>query len=208
MFPKSTELPNKFIAKEKFYKYGEFSAFLKTAMTNDVAKIMATNQFSARSLNVKEGSIFPEIMVLRVVLKRRVCNTQLLDLMDKSIRAAYVLFVLEFDGKYCLSIAYKDKNKDNISIVKRWTSNWQKEISLDIEGGSIDAIYESLIKQISGGKIEENAEKGLKEKVSRSIEQEKIAKKIEQLENKMNNEPQLKKKLEIKSMIKALKEGV
>ena len=98
MFPKSTELPNKFIAKEKFYKYGEFSTSLKTAMTNDVAKIMATNQFSARSLNVKEGSIFPEIMVLRVVLKRRVCNTQLLDLMDKSIRAAYVLFVLEFDG--------------------------------------------------------------------------------------------------------------
>lgn len=56
MFPKSTELPNKFIAKEKFYKYGEFSTSLKTAMTNDVAKIMATNQFSARSLNVKEGT--------------------------------------------------------------------------------------------------------------------------------------------------------
>ena len=43
---------------------------------------------------------------------------------------------------------------------------------------------------------------------SRSLEQEKIAKKIEQLENKMNNEPQLKKKLEIKSMIKSLKEGL
>lgn len=206
MFPKSTELPNRFIAKEKFYANGDFNGKLKEAMTSDIAKITAINKLSSSTLNIKSGEIFPEIMVLKVVLKNKAFNIQLLDAMDKSIRAAYVLFILEFDNKYCASIAYKEKGKDSLNIVKRWTGPWVDELFFDLSGGTIDLVYENLLKQISGGKIEENAEKGLKEKVSRSIEQEKIAKKIEQLENKMNNEPQLKKKLEIKSMIKSLKE--
>lgn len=82
MFPKSTELPNRFIAKEKFYANGDFNGKLKEAMTSDIAKITAINKLSSSTLNIKSGEIFPEIMVLKVVLKNKAFNIQLLDAMD------------------------------------------------------------------------------------------------------------------------------
>ena len=206
MFPKSTELPNKFIAKEKFYTHGDFIGKIKTSMTDDVAKIMAINQFSAKTLNIEAGKVFPEIMVLNVILKNRTFNVKILDAMDKSIRAAYILFILQVDDQKSASIAFKDKHGDNISITKRWITPWTDNLDLSIEGRSIDSVYEGLIKQISGGKLTSQADKTLKAKVLDAIEREKIIKKIEQLENKMNNEPQLKKKLEIKAIIRSLNE--
>lgn len=205
MFPKSTAF-NVFIAKEKFYKHGEFSTSLKAEMTENIAKMTITNKLSSDTLNIKSGSIFPEIIVLKIILKKRSYNTQLLDLLDKSIRSSYVLFILEFEQQSSFSISFKEKNRDdNITITKRWNTQWQDEINLDINGGSIDIIYENLIKQISKNEIKEDNETTLKEKVAKSIEEEKIKKIIKQLENKMNNELQLKRKLEIKAKIKELK---
>ena len=206
MFPKSTELPNKFIAKEKFYGNGSFNSKQKALMASSVAKIVATHKFSSSTLNILAGKTFPEIMVLKVILKDRTFDIKLLDAMDKSIRAAFVLFVLECDDKQCASIAFKDKNGDNITLSKRWTSPWSVDLALSLEGRSIDAIYEDLIQQISDGNLVQDVDKNLKEKVLTAITNEKIAKKIEQLEVKMKNDPQLKKKLDIKAKIKKLKE--
>lgn len=208
MFPKSTELPNKFIAKEKFYGHGDFVGKLKTSMTNDVAKIMATHQFSAKTLNIEAGKTFPEIMVLRVVLKNKDFDIKILDAMDKSIRAAFVLFILEFNGKTSASIAFKDKKADSIAIAKRWTTPWGNDLDLDIEGRSVDSVYENLIGQMSNGKLEKNPDNNLKEKVFSVITDEKVQRQIEHLQKKMDNEPQLKKKLEIKAQIKKLKEQI
>lgn len=79
-------------------------------------------------------------------------------------------------------------------------------MALDIEGRSVDSIFESFIKQISGEDLIKSADKNLKEKVIAVITSEKIQKQIEKLELKIKNEPQLKKKLEIKAEIKKLKE--
>lgn len=206
MFPKSTELPNRFIAKEKFYSHGEFTGKVKVSMTDDVAKITAINKFSSKTLNIEAGKVFPEIIVLNIILKNNIFNEKILDLMDKSIRSSYVLFILQFDNQKAASIAFKDKIGNNITISKRWITPWMNNLNLSIDGRSIDSVYEGLIKQISGNKLTSQADKTLKAKVLDAMEREKIARKIEQLKNKMDNEPQLKKKLEIKANIKALKE--
>lgn len=206
MFPKSTELPPKFIAKEKFCVNGDFSPKLKAAMTTDIAKITATHKFSSTTLNIPSGKVFPEIMVLHVALKKKKYDPKLLDAMDKSIRAAFVLFILEFEGKTAASIAFKDKNGDNITITKRFATDWGKDLSLEIDGRSIDGVYEGLIRQISDGKLIRDTDKNLKEKVVAVISSEKVERQIAGLELKMKNEPQLKKKLEIKGQIKKLKE--
>lgn len=206
MFPKQSKITDKFIAKEKFLSYGDFDTKLKNAMTNDIAKIIATNKLSSTTLNVEAGKIFPEIMVLHIFLKNKEYEIKLLDIMDKSIRAAYVLFVLEYNNTFCYSLAYKDKTIGNINITKRWTSPWGTELSLEFEGRSIDNIYESLIRQISNGKLLKSTELNLKEKVDKTISVEKIEKQIKMLEIKVINEPQFKRKLELKDKIKALKE--
>lgn len=204
-FPKSTELPLKFIAKEKFYGHGDFSAKLKALMAGDIAKITASNKLSAGTLNIPAGKDFPEIMVLRVALKKKKYSPRLLDAMDKSIRAAFVLFILDFNGQFSASIAFKEKNGDNITIVKRWSTDWAEDLDFQIEGRTVDAVYEGFIRQISGGLVNASAGKSLKEKIANAIDFEKTEKQIMRLEAKMKNEPQLKKKLEIKSQIKNLR---
>jgi hypothetical protein len=208
MFPKSTELPQKFIAKEKFYGFSDFTAKLKAVMTNDIAKITASNKFSAGTLNIPAGKTFPEVMVIRIALKNKKYEPKLLDAMDKSIRAAFVLFILEFEGNLSASIAFKDKNGDNISLSKRWTTGWVKDLDLEIDGCSIDAVYESFIRQISSGKLVKSSDTSLKEKVVGVISYEKTERQVGRLETKMKNEMQLKKKLEIKAKIKKLKEQI
>lgn len=205
MFPKSCELPNKFIAKEKFYGHGDFSGKLKSAMTTDIVKISATHKLSALTLNIEAGKVFPEIMVLRVLLKTKDYEPKLLDIMDKSIRAAFVLFVLEYEGSMQASIAYKDRSGDNIIITKRWNSSWTNDLLFDLEGRNIDAIYEALIRQISNGKLLDSQELNLKEKVNKAISTESKEKQIKQLEIKISKEPQFKRKLELKEKIKQLK---
>lgn len=209
MFPKSTIIAEKFIAKDKFYSHGDFTTKLKKSMVDDVARIVVVNQFSQKTLNVEQGKVFPEIIVIKLLLKNKDFNKDILDIMDKSIRASYVLFMLEYDNSISFSIAFKDRNVDKISITKRWTSPFAIEYSLNIEGVSIDLIYESLIEQIatlSGNNFVKRRDKNLKEEVNITISNEKLERKIAQLENKMRNEKQFKKQIEIKAEIKQLKE--
>ncbi len=208
MFPKSTIIAEKFIAKDKFYSHGDFTTKLKKSMVDDVARVVVVNQFSQKTLNVEQGKVFPEIMVIKLLLKNKDLNKDILDIMDKSIRSSYVLFMLECDNSISFSIAFKDKNADRISITKRWTSPFSTEHILKIEGVSIDLIYESLIEQIatlSGNNFVKIADKNLKEEVHISISNEKLERKIAQLESKMRNEKQFKKQIEIKEEITKLK---
>lgn len=204
-FPKSTEY-GKMLPKTKLFEQAEISGKIRQALTDDVIKITITNKLAATTLNIDAGKTFPEIMVLKIALKKRAFNERILNAIDKSIRAAFVLFVLEFGDEQKLSIAYKDKTNDKITLAKRWTTGWVSDFELALDGRGIDAVYEGFIRQISDGKLLKSADKSLKEKVATAISSEKIERQIERLKTKMKNEPQLKKKLEIKSQIKKLKE--
>ena len=56
----------------------------------------------------------------------------------------------------------------------------------------------------SDGKIETNEEISIKDAVEKSVEIEKLQRKIEQLKNKINKEPQFNKQLELKKELKLL----
>ncbi|MDR2527333.1 MAG: DUF4391 domain-containing protein, partial [Rickettsiales bacterium] len=74
-----------------------------------------------------------------------------------------------------------------------------------LEGRGVDAIYEGFIRQISDGKLENTSDKTLKERVHDLECLDKIERQIERLECKIKNEPQIKRKIEIKEQIKNLK---
>lgn len=207
-FPESCEY-GRIIAKDKFATLGVISGKLRTEFNVGVERVIASHKLAATTLNIAAGRDFPEIMVLRVILKQQDFNIKILDAMDKSIRAAFVLFVIEYDGKERVSIAFKDKNGDNITLAKRWTTDWLDNVKLNLSGRTIDAVYENLIAQVSNGAVADTAsaiDKTLKEKVENAINTDKIKKQIERLRAKMRVEPQFKKQLEIKAQIKKLKE--
>ena len=123
-WPKTTEI-GKFLAKERFYAQNTLTGALKQALVDDVEKITISNRLARDTLNVDAGTEFPEILVLKIKLKHKKINEKLLDTLDKTICAGYVLFILEYGDKQCASIAHKTINtKDSSTIDKRWTTDW------------------------------------------------------------------------------------
>lgn len=206
-WPKTTEI-GKFLAKERFYAQNTLTGTLKQALVDDIEKITISNRLARDTLNVDAGTEFPEILVLKIKLKHKKINEKLLDALDKTICAGYVLFILEYGDKQCASIAYKMINsKDSSTIDRRWTTNWSDDLDLELRGTTLDKIYESLITQISNGRIQTDYG-SLASAVNNDIERAKLEKQIIDLEQKLHRTVQLNKKFEIKDQIRKIEAKV
>lgn len=206
-WPKTTEI-GKFLAKERFYAQNTLTGALKQALVDEVEKITISNRLARDTLNVDAGTEFPEILVLKIKLKHKKINEKLLDALDKTICAGYVLFILEYGDKQCASIAHKTINtKDSSTIDKRWTTDWEDNLGLELWGTTLDKIYESLITQISNGRVQTDCG-NLASAVNNDIERTKLEKRIEDLEQKLHRTVQLNKKFEIKDQIRKLEQKV
>lgn len=206
-WPKTTEI-GKFLAKERFYAQNTLTGTLKQALVDDVEKITISNRLARDTLNVDAGTEFPEILVLKIKLKHKKINEKLLDALDKTICAGYVLFILEYGDKQCASIAHKTINsKDSSTIDKRWTTEWTDGLNLELHGTTLDKIYNGFIEQISGGRVKTEGV-GLQNAVDRDIERTKLEKQISDLEQKLRTTVQLNKKFEIKDQIRKIEAKV
>lgn len=102
----------------------------------------------------------------------------------------------------CLHLNYKEwmessTNTDKtFRIAKTYRSQWRKdtEISLSIEGLTMDAIYEALVRQVAGERIIIQSE-SLREDVEKSTQREMLLKEIEILKRKEAKERQPQKSL-------------
>ena len=70
----------------------------------------------------------------------------------------------------------------------------------------MDAIYESLVRQIAGDKLQTDSGERLKESVERDEKKKQIEKQIAALENKMRREKQLNRQMEMNAELKKMKE--
>lgn len=206
-WPKTTVI-GKTLSKEKIYAQGALTGSLRRALVDDVEKIVITHRLARETLNVDAGTEFPEILVLDIKLKQKKINESLLNALDKSIRAGYVLIILEYSGQVASSISHKTINtKGDSTIDRRWTTDWSDDIDLELRGTTIDTIYRGLIEQVSHGRISATGG-ALGDAVNRDLERARLEKQIDILEQKLHNTAQLNKKFEIKDKIRKLWEKV
>ena len=81
----------------------------------------------------------------------------------------------------------------------------EDELHLSIDGLNMDAVYESLVRQIAGDKLQTDFSESLKESVERDEKRKKLKKQIAALENKMRREKQLNRQMEMNSELKKLR---
>lgn len=113
----------------------------------------------------------------------------------------HTLFILRWGDMTCLHLNYKEwmessANTDKtFRIAKTYRSQWIKntEISLSIEGLTMDAIYEALVRQVAGECIIAQSE-SLREDVEKSTQREMLLKEIEIIKRKEVKERQPQKK--------------
>ena len=79
-----------------------------------------------------------------------------------------------------------------------------KEI-LKIEGLSVDAVYESFVRQIAGEALGKDNAESLKESVEKDEKRKELEKQIAALQKKIKKEKQLNRQMELNGELKKLR---
>lgn len=209
--PKTTEF-NKRIPKQKFYENLSVTPAVKKAFTEQIKILYWRNKLAASTLNLAPGEQVTEIEVFEVKLTSPDLDENVLRLIDRGI-PYHILFLLEYDGKYQAAMGYKEaagSGKEVFKADRYYRTEWlpEEDLPLRLEGLTLDAAYENLIRQIAGEKLSVVENMTLKESVARQKQREKLGKQIAVLETKMKKEKQLNRKMELKAQIKKLQSGL
>lgn len=209
MFPEKTRV-NRILPKAKFMKLAELSTDVRNEINTNIERLYISNVLNQSTINISKGNDVVEIDVFEFVVKTKLISDKLLREIDSAIPNK-IVFVLKCNDEAQLGISFKEEGaKDKNKVLKVYRTEWQnyQDLDLKLNGLNLDEVYKNFLSQIAGEKLEINSETELKVVVEQSIETEKLNKKIEQLQNKLRNEKQFNKQLEIKKQIKELKESM
>lgn len=209
--PRSTEF-NKRIPKQKFYENLPVTPAIKKTFTEQIKIIYWRNKLAVTTLNIASGEQVTEIEVFEVRLNATDLDENVLRLIDREI-PYHILFLLEYDGKYQAVMGYKEaagSGKAAFKVERYYRTDWlaEEDLPLHLEGLTIDAVYENLIRQIAGDCLTGNESTTLKESVEQQKQREQLEKQIAALEAKMKKEKQLNRKIELKAELKKLKQAL
>ena len=153
---------------------------------------------------------FSERMKLVPIKQIQIDNIDsVLKQIDKEI-PYHILFILTYDGKVQAWIGYKEAvatGSNAFKVGRYYHTDWMPEdaLHLSIDGLNMDAVYESLVRQIAGAKLQTGSGESLKESVERDEKKKQLEKQIAALENKMRREKQLNRRMEMNAEMKRLR---
>lgn len=207
-FPVSTEF-NKRIPKQKFYDNLDVSPTLRRVFVDQIRLVYWRNKLAASTLNIAAGEVVSEVEVFEVRLNEPKLDEAVLKQIDKEI-PYHILFILTCDGKAQAWIGYKEaaaSGSNAFKLNRYYHTDWmpEDELQLRIDGLNMDTVYESLVRQIAGDKLQAESGESLKESVERGEKKKQLEKQIATLESKMRKEKQLNRRMEMNAELKRLK---
>ena len=186
-FPVSTEF-NKRIPKQKFYENIEVSPEVKRIFVEQIRIIYWRNKLAAATLNLAAGDAVTEIEVFEVKLNVPQLDEAVLRQIDKAI-PYHILFVLTYEGKAQAWIGYKEATAGGhtFKVNRYYHTEWvsENELQFTISGLNMDAVYESLVRQIAGQRLQAAPNESPKASVERDQERPRLEKQTAALETDM-----------------------
>ena len=205
--PKTTEF-NKRIPKQKFYENLPVTPVLKRAFVEQIRTIWWRNKIAAATVNLAPGEAVTEIEVLELRLNQPSLDESVLLQIDREI-PYHILCLLEYEEKYQAWIGYKEaiSSSSAFKVSQYYHTDWMEadQLSLHMEGHSLDAVYENFVRQVAGESLAPAGAESLHESVERDIRRQQLQKQIMALENKIRKEKQLNRQVELNAELKLLK---
>ena len=205
--PKTTEC-NKCVPKQKFYESLPGTPVLKRAFVDQIRTIWWRNKIAAATVNLAPGEAVTEIEVLELRLNQPSLDESVLLQLDREI-PYYILFPLAYAGKYQAWIGYKEaaSGSSAFKVSQYYHTDWTKadQLPLNMEGHSLDAVYENFVRQVAGESLAPARAESLHESVERNLRRQQLQKQITALENKIRKEKQLNRQVELDAELKSLK---
>ena len=208
-FPQSTKV-GKPVPKNAFYKHLEVNAKIKQHFVDDVARIDWLYKLAPSTLNVADGTAVHEIVVFSAVLKSKDCPDDVFLFIDQNM-PRHVVFILEYEDRYKVLLNYKewkDGQNGRFKIVKTFATGWLaiEQLSLPVEGQTMDAVYEAMVGRVSGFGTTKSAD------TRHIIELESLIAKgkrdVENLQKRIRAERQLNRQMELNGEARQLKRQI
>ena len=210
----SSTLVNRVVPKKTFIDQQGANTRMKDHFTNDIIKVEWLAKLAPTTLNVADGKEVHEIAIFLVPIKDDDCPNDIFAFID-SMMPRHTLFILCKGEQVCMHLNYKEwiessgKSEKAFRITKSYRSPWitNSSLALKIDGLTMDAIYENLVRQVAGEQITAQSN-DLRSDVEKSAEREALLKQIEALKKKLATEKQPQKKFALHKMINDLKRKI
>jgi hypothetical protein len=192
--PRSTEV-NRRVAKEKLYANATLTPRTKEIIKEQIEAVVWCNKLSESTIGVAAGETVKEIQVFEMGFRQRGLDKRVLSAIAKAIPYK-ILFLLTFGDK-----AQAWMEASGTFYNTEWFA--LAGFTLKFEGLNLDAVYENLARQISGGRLD--AESDIAEAVERDKRRQKLERDIAALEKKILREKQFNKQVELNGELRRLR---
>ncbi len=204
--PTSTEFKRR-IPKQTFYAKLTLAPEVKRAFAEQINTIIWSNKISPETINLAPSETVQEIQVFTIRLNQATLDARILQIIDKQI-PYHIVFVLEYSNRQQAWVCYKEASLAGSSAFQvgaYYHTDWMNtgELSLRIEGLSMEAAYEGFVRQIAGEQLVGGGR--LKEDVERAKRRLKLEKQITALEKRIANEKQFNRQVEMNGELKELR---
>ena len=208
-YPKET-IVNRVVPKTMFYRFMEVNPRMKVRFVNDVVSINWLYKLAPGTLNVTDSPDMKEVEVFVASLRQPDCPPDLFSFVDANM-PHHIVFILLHEDNAMLLINYKDwtdSTHTKFRITQSFTSPWVSvsELSLKIEGQSLQRIYDNFVAQVSG--IGEHKAGAMAEIVALQQEISKAEDNLKALQKKMLKEPQLDRQMQMNKEVKAKRKEI
>ena len=192
--PRSTQV-NRRVAKEKLYQNATLAPQTREMIKDQIDSVFWRNKLADSTMAISAGETVAEIQIFEIQLRQRELDKRVLPAIAKAIPYK-ILFILVFGDEAQLWIE---------AAGMFYNTDWQPlgGFALKFEGLNLDAVYENLARQISGGRLGTDGD--IEEAVDRDKQRQRLERDIVALEKKLLREKQFNKQVELNGELKRLK---
>lgn len=208
--PESTAFGRR-IPKTKFYENLSVTPQLKRVFVEQISQIIWQNKIALGTVNIAPGATVTEIEVIAIRLNQPKLDQKILELIDREI-PYHLLFLLEYGNRLQAWIAWKEAGKTSAFKPGRYYhTKWlaPEELTLRLEGLTMDAVYENLIRQIAGEALKHDNDADdsddIREAISRDERRQKLQREIAALESRIHREKQFNRQVELNAKLKRVR---
>ena len=175
---------NKFLPKKVFYEKVGVSSGVKDEFVNLVDRITWLYKLSPDTIGITKSENIEEIQIFQIDVKEKRIPLSVIKTITKGVQYK-ILFIIKYNDDYCYAV----KVEDNIYL-----SEWDEEIVFEFNAINLEIVYENIVKSIIK---EENNINSFDEIIESKKIKNDLEKRITQLKQKIKNEKQFNKKIEL-----------
>lgn len=170
--PIKTEV-NKKIPKSELFRGFEGTPRQRRILFDEISDVSIANEISAKSISIQEGKEIQSIYIINVDLKSYDYSLYTIEFLFNTIKQRIVL-VLNYSGLQKILIKHK----------KIFSTDWESNLTLNIDGLNLDDVWSSFVEQIGAFALKDDS---LDYTVDQQIRVEELLNEQTKLRKKINS---------------------